>query len=441
LKKVISVVIAMMMVFALFAGCAKKAPVANTSATTTSFSADSKASLTIAWWGNQVRNDATQKVMKMYTTKYPNITLQAEFVDWASYWNKLATEEAANATPDVIQMDYGYIDQYVSNKLLLDLTPYVKSGALDATKISSPVLASGAVNGKDYGISLGTNSLSLVYDPAVLAKAGVSEPKSTWTWADFDTMVEAVYKSTGIKAAPLYYTDGDQWIEYQARAYGYSLYSKDGKSLGFTDTKILTSVYDRLLALTKDGSFVSPDKVVAVTTPEMDPLVGGTAWLTSLWSNQFVALQAAAKRPLKMINLPINSDGKKQALYDKPSMFFSVSASTKYKDAAVNFVDYFENDVVANSVLLAERGVPTSSDVLAAIKPLVPAPTAQIFDYISMIDTNKLTTAIDAPPPAAAAKVLSVSKDCYYKVAYQTETPAQAAADFISQANAALAAS
>jgi multiple sugar transport system substrate-binding protein len=374
--------------------------------------------------------------MKMYHEKYPNVTLTAEFVDWASYWTKLATQEAANSTPDVIQMDYSYIDQYVSSKLLLDLTPYIKSNELDATNISKSVIASGAVNGKDYAISLGTNVLSLVYDPAALRKAGVTEPTSSWTWDDFDTICEKM-NAAGVKAEPLFFTDGSQWVEYVARCEGYSLYSKDGKSLGFKDTKVLTNVYDRLLKLTKDGSFVSPDKVASITTVEQNPICSG-AWLSSTWSNQFVALQAGAKRDLKMINMPQEKGQKKQGLYDKPSQFFSVSATTKYKDAAVKFVSYFENDLDANKVLLAERGVPTSSKVLEGIKSLVAPATAQTFEYVNMCDTKNLVSVIDPPSPAVSAQILAASKTSYYKVAYQKETPAAAATEFMSAANSAL---
>ena len=47
--------------------------------------------------------------------------------------------------PDLIQMDYKYLDQYVNNGQLLDLTPYIESGALDATNIPENVLEMGVV--------------------------------------------------------------------------------------------------------------------------------------------------------------------------------------------------------------------------------------------------------------------------------------------------------
>lgn len=432
MKKVISVVTALLIATMAFAGCAKK-PAASSS------SSNEKASLTFIWWGNQTRNDRTQKVIQQYMTKNPNVTIQPEFVDWASYWNKLATQEAANSTPDIIQMDYAYIDQYVGNNLLLALDPYFKNGEFDTTNIPKDILSSGVVNKKTYAVSLGSNVWSMVYDPAVLQKANITAPTNNWTWDDFDKIVEDVYKATGIAAAPMSYTDGSQWLEYVAREKGQSLYSKDGKKVGF-DQSSAEAVYNRLLSHTKDGSFLSMDKVASITSPDQDPICSGKAWLTATWSNQFVAMANASKRPLVMINWPIDKGDKELGLYNKPSQFISIAASTKYKDASVKFCNYFENTTDSNSILLGERGVPTNTKVLEAIKSSVDSMTAQTFDYVNMCNTKKLVSPIDPPPPTASSQVLALSKTFFQKVGYQKESPSQAAADFISQANSVLTA-
>ena len=431
MKKLISVALAAMMALTAFSGCSKK-PASSSQAS------EGKAALTFIWWGNQTRNDRTQKLISQYESQNPNVTITAQFTDWNSYWNKLATQEAANSTPDIIQMDYAYINQYVNKKLLLDMTPYTKNGIFDTANIPKDVLAAGTLNSKMYAISIGSNVLSLAYDPAVLQKAGLSEIPNDWTWSDFDNYVNTVYQKTGTPATPLFNTDGSQWIEYVARENGDSLYSKDGKSLGFKDTKVLTSIYDRLLTHTKDGSFVSPDKVASVTTPEQDPLCNGSSWFTSVWSNQYVALANAAKRPLKMINLPVEKSDKKMGLYNKPGQFLSVSASTKYKDASMKFVNYFENDIDANNILLGERGVPTNTKVAESVKSKVDTNTAATFDYVNLMNSKKLVGPIDPPYPTATNQVLAASKQFYDKVSYQKESPSQAATEFMSQANSIL---
>jgi multiple sugar transport system substrate-binding protein len=434
-KKFLCAVTAALIAVSALSGCAGGK---NSSSSAVSEDANAKAELTFVWWGNQVRNDRTQKVIQLYMQKNPNVTITPQMVDWANYWNKLATQAAANSAPDIIQQDYAYINQYAAKNLLLDMTPYTKNGVFDTTNIPKDVIASGTVNNKFLGISIGSNALNLLYDPAILTKAGLTTISNNWTWDDFDNYVETVYKKTGIPADELFPTDGSQWIEYMARVNGGSLYSKDGKSLGFKDTKILTGVYERLLTHVKDGSFVSPDKMAAATQIELDPLISGKAWLGSCWSNQFVAYATAAKRDLVMINLPIGKDDKKMGLYNKPGQFLSVSANTKYKTASVKFVNYFENTTEANDILLGERGVPTNTKVAAEVKSKVSAATAQTFDYVTMVNSKKLVSAIDPPNPSAANQVLSASKQFYDKVAYQKESPSQAATEFMTQANSIL---
>ena len=431
MKKLISVTLAAVLTLTMFSGCAKKSP-------KSSQATDGKASLTFAWWGNQTRNDRTQKLIQQYEKNNPNVTITAQFTDWNSYWNKLATQEAANSTPDIIQMDYAYINQYVSKHLLLDMTPYTKNGTFETTNIPKDILASGTLNSKLYAISIGSNVLCLVYDPAIVEKAGLSDISSNWSWDDFDNYVNTIYQKTKIPSEPLFFTDGTQWIEYVARENGYSYYSKDGKSLGFKDTKIMTDVYNRLLTHTKDGSFVSPDKVASVTTPEQNPIVSGSAWLSSCWSNQFVALATASKRTLKLINMPLSKSDKEMGLYNKPGQFLSVSASTKYKDASMKFVNYFENSEEANDILLGERGVPTNTKIAEAIKSKVDTYTAATFDYVNTVNSKKLVSTIDPPYPSASNQVGTISKQFYDKVAYQKEAPSQAASEFMQQANAAL---
>ena len=107
--------------------------------------------LTVAWWGNQVRNERTQAALDKYAELNPGVALDGQFSEWGDYWNKLATSSAGNSLPDVIQMDYAYLDQYAKNNLLLDLTPYVENGTLKLDDANQDVLNSGKVQfTRDY---------------------------------------------------------------------------------------------------------------------------------------------------------------------------------------------------------------------------------------------------------------------------------------------------
>ena len=99
--------------------------------------------MVVAWWGNQVRNERTQAILELYSQQNPGVAFDGQFSEWADYWNKLATAAAGHSMPDIVQMDYKYIQQYVNNDLLVDLTPYIENGTIDVSNCNEDVLNSG----------------------------------------------------------------------------------------------------------------------------------------------------------------------------------------------------------------------------------------------------------------------------------------------------------
>jgi len=64
----------------------------------------SSPALRVAWWGNNVRNEATQKVLAGFTAANPGITAAGETSEFAAYFDKLATQTAGNDAPDVFAL-------------------------------------------------------------------------------------------------------------------------------------------------------------------------------------------------------------------------------------------------------------------------------------------------------------------------------------------------
>jgi multiple sugar transport system substrate-binding protein len=93
-----------------------------------------------------------------------------------------------------------------------------------------------------------------------------------------------------------------------------------------------------------------------------DNIVSGDAAMTYVWSNQLVALSAAAGEGRNFLLVPMpRPEGGASTNYLKPSMFFSITSQAKNPDAAAMFIDFFTNDIEANKILMAERGGMVSS--------------------------------------------------------------------------------
>ena len=129
--------------------------------------------LTMAWWGNQVRNERTQQVLDKYKEE-EGTTVKGQFFQWDDYWSKMATSAAGKKMPDIIQMDMSYLQQYVDKSQLLDLTPYIEDGTLDTSNLSEDAINMGKVGDKIYGVASGTSSSCMFYNKTLLDELGIT---------------------------------------------------------------------------------------------------------------------------------------------------------------------------------------------------------------------------------------------------------------------------
>jgi multiple sugar transport system substrate-binding protein len=119
-------------------------------------------------------------------------------------------------------------------------------------------------------------------------------------------------------------------------------------------------------------------------------------------------------------------------------MFFSVSKASANKDEAIKFINYFLNDLEANQVLLAERGIPIVPKVRNALKGMVTPVNQQIFEFIDLVG-DKNASPIDPADPPGAGEVLKIFRTIDQEVLYGATSAKEAATKFIAQANEILA--
>lgn len=392
----------------------------------------------LAWWGNPVRDEKTIGVANLYMEKNPNVKIETETTGWGGYWDRINTQVASVSLPDIMQHDYAYMLQFVERNILTDLTPYVNSNVINLKNVNDSFLSGGRVNGKLFGISLGTNAVSLVYDTGVLEKAGITVPDSTtWTWADFETIAMEIYKKTGVQTMPFFTTDPKVGFDNMIRQTGASTYAKDGKSLGFTDTSVLKEFFDIQLRLLDAGVLVLPEIAFVTVTAEEGQLAKGNVWCDYIWSNQLASTQATAPNPLKMVLLPKIESSRRPGTYLKPSMFFSIPASAENPDEAAKFLNFFLTDPSANDILAAERGVPIPSDIREALKVKASDINKTVFDYISLVADN--SSAIDPPDPKASGEFLKLFRDTTQEILIGIVSIDEGVKKIMTQGNSILA--
>lgn len=443
IKKAVSLMLASVMIASAMAGCSSgQSSTSTKSPTTSAASADASGNkkFTVAWWGNQARNEKTLAALDEYTKENPGTTFDGQFSEFADYWNKLATASAGHSMPDIVQMDYKYLSQYEDNKLLVDLKSYIDSGKLDVSNIDKNILEAGSSDGKVYAICNGINAPALLYNKTLLSKNGITV-KDNMTTDEFLQLSREIYKKTGYKTN-IGYNAGEQYLEYLLRADKKVLYQK-GK-LGVEKAEELEPYFNLYETGKKEGWLIDVSVFAERTigSVEQDPLVYGTSPETKSWcyfsySNQLVAAKKAAKdMEIGITTYP--SANPKVSDYLKPSQFFCVSTDSKNPEEAVKVLNYITNSEKCNNILLGERGVPVSPKVAKAISPKLDALNQRIVSYINNVVTPNSTT-VNPPLPDGSTEVNDVLKSLEEQVCYGKITAKDAAKQMFEQGNQILA--
>lgn len=218
--------------------------------------------LRMTWWGNEIRNKATIQVIRMYEQQNPHVRIEFEHTGFNEYWKKLAPYAAGNTIPDIIQMDISYLAQYSSLNLLENLLPYIQKGLIDSSHISADTIASGTIDDKVYGFSLGVNALFAAYDPEVLEENGIEPPANGWTWDELEDMGKQLLGTDTYLGTSL---TPEHFFSYFLRQHGRTLFAADGTKLGYEDDKLFIEYFGRMQRLVEDKLFFPPD----IWTPDV----------------------------------------------------------------------------------------------------------------------------------------------------------------------------
>ena len=187
------------------------------------------ADLQMCWWGNPTRDKATTAAIAAYTKANPGVTISPQPGEFASYWDRLATQTAGKTMPDIIQHEVGYLSEYAQRGSLLELEKH----GLDLSKFAEGTTDSGRVQGTLYGVNAGLNTPILMASPAAFEKAGVELPDdTTWTWEDAMEVAAQVTSRTGGKIDGMTtFFGSDAYFGAYVRQDGKELFTEQG--LGF----------------------------------------------------------------------------------------------------------------------------------------------------------------------------------------------------------------
>ena len=446
-KRIFASLAATMMVAGLLAGCGGTSSTAasgdDTASAATGEAADAAAAsgdsgktvLNVLWWGSQTRHEQTTAMLEKFEELNPDIDVVMDYSDWDGYWTKLPAQVAGGQTPDVFQMDYAYLAQYVENGVLADLTPYIEDGSLDMSNVEQSIIDSGSVDGKTYAISTGTNAPVMLYRKDITDELGLELPMDP-TLTEYMDVAKAVYEATGLRDTFITGCTAAN-LNFYLRNYGMNFYNDAGDGLGFDDPQYIVDMWQLALDSQNEGWGMKPGEETATTA--FDSMVND-AWSRQQNSNELQAYRDATGKDISMVMIPTTEDATIPNSYLKPAMYWCVGADSDVKDAAIRFIDFFTNNEACYDIVGIERAVPISSAMREYVAPTLDEVGQEVVEFIDYVSQPDKASPIMNPDPSASTEVEELMDQYSEQVRYGEITDlATTAQQFMDEANQILA--
>jgi multiple sugar transport system substrate-binding protein len=360
--------------------------------------------LALAYWSNPTRTKNTQEMIDVYMRANPDVKISPQPGEFASYWDKLATQTAGGTAPDIIQMDMAYIAEYGSRGALLDLS------GVDTSKFVEGTVDSGKIDGTLVGVNAGINSLIFFANPKVWEKAKMDMPDDkTWTWDQMAEMAAEVASKADVPLGIAQLIGSEVGFATLLRQNGKELFTPEGLGFEAADAQ---AWYELMVKFQKAGAMGSPEQISEEAAKPLDQsaVVTERSALQVFNSNQLEAVSAAAggDELMWMLRFPsLTGKAADRKAWYKASMLWSASAKTKNPGAAVAWINWFANNQEAADIDKAERGVPPNAEILAGVTPKLSEAQQVVAKFITDIEPEVANTPI-APPPGGgtASEVL-----------------------------------
>ncbi|WP_177163973.1 ABC transporter substrate-binding protein [uncultured Fusobacterium sp.] len=325
--------------------------------------------LKMSWWGGDARHKQTLEAIKLFEEKYPEIKVKPEYGGWQGWQEKVTTQIVGNTSPDVMQINWNWIDLFSRDgDGFYDLNKVKDILELDKN-YSQELLDQCIVNGKLNALPVGVTGKVFYINKTTYEKAGLPVPTS------FDEMI----KSAKVIREKL----GDDYYAFDTDAYGaillmlYKLEQETGKpfivdnKVAYTETEVIEAVrfYDNLVK-----EKVMPSLKVRAAAGFI-PLDQHPGWIqgryagTYEWDSSAQKWQDALEAGQELVVAPYPQDfGTNKSGFNKVSMAYAIKKNTKHPEEAATLIHFLTSDPEAIKILGTSRGVPSNETAVAVLK-------------------------------------------------------------------------
>jgi multiple sugar transport system substrate-binding protein len=307
---------------------------------------------------------------------------------------KVLQMASSHTLPDVLMLDNPDLQQFAQSGALTPLSNY----GVSAKGYQKGVVAASTYKGKLYGLQPITNSIALFYNKDILAKAGVTPPK---TWADLraDAKKLTLGNTYGLAlSAPATYEGTWQFMPF--------MWSNGGDERNIATPQVAAAL-QLLVDLKSDGSMSA--SVVNWSQGDVnDQFKAGNAAMMVNGPWQFPVLNGVAGLHYGVVPIPVpKAGGVPVAPLGGETWTVPNTGNTAHEQLAAKVVQCLNSD--KNQLLLGKKRqvVPTKLALLPQFVRANPALTA----FSTVVKTARARTGeLGANWPKAATKIYTAEQ-------------------------------
>lgn len=374
------------------------------------------------WDGNNAQ--AFERLAKDYERTHPQVALKVVTVPGADLLTKLQTAAASRTLPDIAIGDLVWVPRLAGTGRLADLKPHIPAATWN--DIYPEMLKFGSSGGKQLSIPVSANTLAMMINTDLYAKAGLDPAKPPKTWEELSAAAATIKDKTGKPGFELYTQPGDSG-EGVTWNFQVNLWQAGGEFLTPDNTKAAFNSEAGRKAL---GFWIDLIREGASPLGPWGAFEKGAAaaaqegsWMVGIWKDKPPFPFAAAPIPYPADGKPATNMGGEQAVV--------FSTSPHVKDAAA-FLGWFSGQSLGWSkttgFLPTRQSVAGSADYLGSLDPLMKP-------FVEALPTARARPATPLYPQVSMAFAKEVEQAVHGK-----KTVEAALADAEREVNAILAA-
>lgn len=189
-KKILSMIMAALITGTSLVGCAPK----------TNTTSSSNEVVTIEYWEYfyESKVKLIDKLIADFEAKNPNIKVVHKNFPYDSYQQKVSAAISAKTGPDIVNLYYGWLPNYVKAKALQPL-PESQFPTASIEKDFAPMISTSKFDGKYYALPIGVRTLGLFWNKDIFKANGLDPEKPPTTLEELVDMAKKCTKRTNGK--------------------------------------------------------------------------------------------------------------------------------------------------------------------------------------------------------------------------------------------------